>query len=132
MVEAAAARMRAMRIAGEVRKGDVFHLAEALGEPADIVACVRFCYYFDRAGRVQVLRALAAASRRYVLVQYKTLETSKGRSNAARAARQSRTPKYWCTDGEIRAELAEAGLKCLCIRPIGWASDFTFVLAKKI
>jgi len=128
MVEAAGRRLRALRIPGEVRKGDAFRLREVLGEPADLVASVRFCYYFDRPDRVRLLRALAAASRRYVLVQYKTLRTPKGRRNAV----GRRTPKYYCSDEEVRAELAEAGLGPRKIVPISWASDFTFVLAEKI
>lgn len=135
MVQAAGRALRERGIPGEVRKGDAFHLRQVLGEPVDLVASVRFCYYFDRAARVRLLQALAAASRRYVFVQYKTLQTGKGRRNAARAARRpadQRTPKYYCTDDEVRAEFAEAGLRCLRIEPIAWASDFTFVLAEKV
>jgi predicted TPR repeat methyltransferase len=135
MVEAARQRLGLLKVAGEVRKGDVFHLRQAIREPADLVASVRFCYYFDRTGRVQLLRSLAAASRRYVLVQYKTRQTVKGRQNAARTANRMnslRSPKHFCSDAEIREELAEAGLKCLLISPIGWFSDRTFVLAEKV
>jgi hypothetical protein len=131
MVEAARRRHGHLKMAGEVCKGDAFHLRQAIREPADVVASVRFCYYFDRAGRVQLLRSLAAASRRYVLVQYKTTETPKGRQKAARAS-QRRLPKQFCSNVEIREELAEAGLKGLCFSPIGWMSDRTFVLAEKV
>jgi hypothetical protein len=133
-VEAAGKYLRTLGMGGEVRKGDVFHLREAVGEPVDLVASVRFIYYFERPGRVQVLQSLAAASRRYVLVQYKTLETFKGRRNAAHMSKRTgdRCVKHYCSDDDIRAEFVEAGLRCLCISPISTGSDFTFVLGEKV
>lgn len=130
MVEAAGQTLRALGIPGEVRMGDAFHLRHVLDEPADMVASVRFCYYFERADRVRLLGALAAASRRYVLVQYRTLQTFKGRRDAAQLPAGQHTRKYYCTEDEIRAELAEAGLRCLRIAPISWASGFAFVLGE--
>jgi protein tyrosine phosphatase (PTP) superfamily phosphohydrolase (DUF442 family) len=133
MVEAAGRYLKMLGMGGEVRKGDVFHLRDALPEPVDIVASVRFIYYFERPDRLRALRSLAAASRRYVLVQYKTLETFKGRRNAAHMAKRTgpRCVKHYCSDDDIRAEFAEAGLRCLCISPISTGSDFTFVLGEK-
>jgi predicted TPR repeat methyltransferase len=134
MVAAAKQYHAAMKLAGSVRKGDVFTLRSSLDCPADLVASVRFAYYFQRPRRLDVLRALAAASRRWVLVQYKTSQTFKGRRNLARAARKSaagRAPKFFCTYDEIRAECAEAGLKCLAIERISIGSDRVFVLAER-
>jgi hypothetical protein len=134
MIAAATQRHAALRLAGEVRKGDVFALRSALGSPADVVASVRFAYYFDRPRRLDLLRALAAASRRWVLVQYKTSQTFKGRRNLASAAGKSgsgHAPKFFCTYDEIRAECVEAGLKCLAIERISIGSDRVFVLAEK-
>jgi hypothetical protein len=81
---------------------------------------------------VELLKALAAASRRYLLVQYKTLETFKGRFNVARATRKSRIqPHGFCTDEQIREELSAANLNCLLISKISYSSDRVFVLAEK-
>ena len=134
MVEAAGRHLRALGMDGRALKADVFHLLDSIGGPVDLVASVRFCYYFDRPGRVRLLSALSAASRRYVLVQYKTRQTYKGRRNVRRAARRTNHHlglKHWCTTDEILSELAEAHLRCLRIAPLGWASDFAFVLAER-
>jgi hypothetical protein len=134
MVTVATQRHAAMKLAGLVRKGDAFGLRSHLDSPADVVASVRFAYYFERPRRLDLLRALAAASRRWVLVQYKTSQTFKGRRNLARAPRKKeagRAPKFFCTYDEIRAECAEAGLKCLAIERISIGSDRVFVLAEK-
>jgi predicted TPR repeat methyltransferase len=134
MVAAAKQLHAAMRLPGYVRKGDAFALRSSLDAPADVVASVRFAYYFDRPQRVDLLRALAAASRRWVLVQYKTSQTFKGRQSLARESgksRPGRSTKFFCSDDEIRAECAEAGLKCLAISRINLGSDRVFVLAEK-
>ena len=134
MVAAARQLHASLGLAGDVRKGDAFALRSSLDSPADVVASVRFAYYFDRPRRLELLRALAAASRRWVLVQYKTSQTFKGRRSLAGEAgktRPGRSTKFFCTDDEIRAECAEAGLKCLAIERINLGSDRVFVLAEK-
>jgi predicted TPR repeat methyltransferase len=134
MVAAAKQLHAAMKLTGDVRKGDAFTLRSSLDAPVDVVASVRFIYYFDRPQRLELLRALASASRRWILVQYKTSQTFKGRRSLADEpgkSRPGRSTKYFCTDDEIRAECAEAGLKCLAIERINLGSDRLFVLAEK-
>jgi len=97
------------------------------------VTSVRFCYYFDRSGRIALLRSLAAASRRYVLVQYKTAETLRGQKTFSRTQGKKipYQPKQFCTYEEMRREIEEAGLKCMRIKLISQASDRVFILAEK-
>ena len=135
MVEAARTAHRELKLQGIVLAGDAFSLSEHLkgsGIP-DLVASVRFCYYFESAERIELLRSLARASRRYVLVQYKTMETMKGRNNLARSKRHKGTVrKYFSRHQDIRNEMREAGLDCLKIQPIGLASDRVFVLGERM
>ncbi|MBN1866144.1 glycosyltransferase family 39 protein [Candidatus Sumerlaeota bacterium] len=134
MVEAAREAHRSLGVEGAVAQGDAFHLADALDETPDLVACVRFAYYFDEAKRIDLLRSLAGASRRYVLVQYKSNETIKGQKNLIQSvARQRRAhrAKRFCSYSEIVHEVTRAGLVLLCIEPVGQMSDRVFVLAEK-
>jgi protein-S-isoprenylcysteine O-methyltransferase Ste14 len=132
MAQAAAQAHQALGIDGSVELGDVFDLAGSLDETPDLVASVRFLYYFHHEQRVRLLHALAAVTGRYVLVQYKTLGTYKGRRNFARRRRfKPHNAKHFCTNDEIRREIQEAGLSCLAIEPIGPFSDRVFVLAER-
>jgi len=126
MVAAAGKRIADLRAPGraiEARAEDL--VSVALPQP-DLVSSVRFLYYFDRESRLTLLRAFAAATRRFVLVQYKTSETWKGRRNALR----ERHGRAFCSRSEIEAELAAAGLHFLAFRPISQFSDRAFVLAE--
>lgn len=132
MVSAAASEHRRLGLQGTVQWGDVFLLREVLKDEPDLVASIRFAYYFDRERRIALLRSLAAASRRYVLVQYKTTETLKGHTIEMRTRVNWRRPaKHHCTFEQTAEEIREAGLTCLRIAPIGEFSDRVFVLAKK-
>lgn len=133
MVAAAMTALRRLGLAGQVRRGDAFNLAGLFGEcSADVVACVRFCYYFDADRRVRLLRALARAARGHVLVQYKTRQTPRGLWNWLRGRlRRGRTRKHHCTAAEIRDDARRAGLQLRRIQPIGPASDRVFVLLAK-
>ncbi|MFP4058759.1 MAG: methyltransferase domain-containing protein [Candidatus Brocadiia bacterium] len=132
MVEAARAEAHRLGLEGAVRQADAFQLPRQAGARPDVVACVRFAYYFPRSRRIELLRGLARASRRYVLVEYKTSETLKGRRNLARhSERKPYLAKHFCTYDEMRRELAEAGLRGLAIVPIGPFSDRAFVLAER-
>lgn len=120
-----------LELAGEIVHGDAFRIAEyAPCRQAQLIASVRFIYYFERPRRIELLRGLAAAGARYVLTQYKTRETWRGRRNLARR-RPTRGPydKEFVGAAEIRAELAEAGLEAVRIEPISRFSDRVYVLA---
>jgi hypothetical protein len=133
MFRAATDCHQVLRLRGSVLLGDAFQLPLCLAgrNAPDLVASVRFIYYFDRLQRIHLLQAMAQASARYVLVQYKTIHTPKGQRNAADAPtkRAAGFVKQFCTDEEIREEIQSAGLECLKIRPIGVYSDRVFVLA---
>jgi SAM-dependent methyltransferase len=127
--EAAVTAARA-RLAGHGRalRGDAFRLADVLGAPVDLVASIRFIYYFDAPGREALLRALAAASRRYVLVQYRTCESWRARRNARRGRGRGR---HALTRAAMDAELRASGLQPLRAATLGPLSDRVFVLAEK-
>ena len=132
MVEAAAREHRRLDLKGSVRRGDAFLLSDVMRETPDLVASVRFAYYFERIRRAGLLRSLAAVSRRYVLVQYKTTETLKGQIMEMRTRMKPRRPiKYFCSFQQTAEEVREAGLTCLRIVPIREFSDRVFVLAEK-
>lgn len=131
MVTAAGQWQHRNQVPWQVVQGDAFHLREASGSSADLVVCVRFCYYFDRPRRVELLRSLALASRRYVMVQYKTWTTFKGRVTSRRTRREHGLGgKQFCSLAEIAQEVREAGLVGLRIRLVGPFSDRVFVAAQ--
>jgi len=136
MVKAAENARRENHLSGSVRSGDAFDLGRGSCPTWDVVASVRFLYYFERERRIALLRSFAAASRRYVLVQYKTAETLKGRINQIRRERKNGADggeggKHFCSYDQITEEVAESGLTLLKIAPIGELSDRVFVLAEK-
>lgn len=137
MVEAAEKTHTEFGLAGSVGSGDAFQIADALPETPDLIACVRFAYYFEADRRVELLRSLAASTRRYVLVQYKTSETLKGQINRVRAQERRARPRKKHMNKELISysrivdELLEAGLAPLRIEPVGEFSDRVFVLAEK-
>ena len=134
MVEASREEHARLGLQGDAGPGDAFHLGEHLEEPVDVVASVRFIYYFDRARRVELLRSLASASRRWVLVQYKTNETLKGSQNQVRehsAGGRRSFLRHFGSRDEIFTEIREAGLIPVRFEPIGEFSDRAFVLARK-
>ena len=136
MVEAGRVALIENGLQGLVLRGDAFNIPAELCGIADAVVSIRFVYYFDRATRVALMQSLAAASRRYVLVQYKTTQTIKGAINTVRKTwRNLRcgcvSGKYFCSDREIRDELASAGLSVLNIVPISTFSDRVLVLGEK-
>jgi SAM-dependent methyltransferase len=87
MVGAAAATRAKLGIAGSDSVGDAFGF-EGSPPKADLVASVRFVYYFEPEKRIALMRSLGAAARKYVLIQYKTSATYKGSRNAAKLARK--------------------------------------------
>lgn len=130
MVEAATRLHAHLKLEGSVAEGDAFHLQDAVAETSDLVASVRFVYYFPSEQRVTLLRSLASASRRYVLAQFKSSETYRGRRNEARCRVENRG-KHHCPNSQMLQEIRDAGLNPLRIEPIGEFSDRVFVLAEK-
>lgn len=130
MADAAQRLHSEQKLKGTVAAGDAFHLEGALPETPDMVASVRFVYYFESPERVQLLRSLGAASRRYVLTQFKSNETHRGRRNDARV-RVEKRGKHHCSNAQMIHEIRQAGLTPLRIQPIGEFSDRVFVLAEK-
>ncbi|MBN1899703.1 methyltransferase domain-containing protein [Candidatus Sumerlaeota bacterium] len=137
MIEASRKLQETTGVPGTARMGDIFQLNKMLEEKPDLVASIRFLYYFNAEDRIKLLCALASASRRYVLVQYKTTETIKGQITLVRRISEEKKPQkthleqYAVSYNEILVELREAGLALLRIEPIGEFSDRVFVLAEK-
>lgn len=130
MVEAAYDKRSDMNIPGRILKADAFHLNEDVTEKPDLVVSIRFCYYFDRSTRIQLLRSFAQVSRKYVLVQYKTPTTIKGRITFFKSL-HSKNPKQFCANKDIISEIKEAGLIPLRLVLKGDSSDRAYVLAQK-
>lgn len=136
MVDAAQKRLLKMGLKGSVRRWDVFSTEDCVPVVADIVASVRFAYYFTRAKRIELLQTLSRHSSRYVLVQYKTNETLRGKrtlrlGHGKKGTRKEYLPKAFCTTREIIREFREAGLAPLRVAFISEFSDRLFVLAEK-
>ncbi len=134
MVRAASKMHKDLRLQGSVRQGDAFNLESHLPEEPDIVVSIRFMYYFNHERRIELLKSLAKASRRFVLVQYKTTETLKGQTSQIRKKIKQRADHlkiHHCSHDEIIEELREAGLIPLHIDPEGEFSDRVYVLAEK-
>ncbi len=119
-----------MNINGCVLNADAFHLSNAVTEKPDLVASIRFCHYFDKSARIQLLRSFAQASRKYVLVQYKTPATIRGWISFTKSLRSTH-PKYFNSNPDIIDEVKEAGLVPLRVILKGDTSDRVFVLAQK-
>lgn len=131
MVRAARDRHTLLGLDGAVRRADAFSVGEVLSEPPDLVACVRFLYYFQPGERLRLLRGLAKVTRRYLLLQYKTLETSRGRRHGIHEQRRG-GERHFHTNLDILEELDRAGLRCLRLQTVSAASDRAFVLAEPV
>ena len=128
MVEASRVRHQQLELGGEIIHHNAFEPSETV---VDLVASIRFVYYFEKEKRIELIRSLAEISNRYLLLQYKTVETRKGRKNANKPLNKNRAyAKYHCTNREIAEEIAEAGLTLLTIELISQSSDRVFVLAE--
>ena len=132
MVISAREELRKHKISGHVLYGDIFLLLEHLQERPDLVACVRFIYYFERSQRVKLLQTLALASNRYVLVQYRSMDTPRGKKVMDSKKKQG-IPilRHFCSLSEIEEEFEEAGLAVIRTVPISRLSDRVFVIANK-
>ncbi|MBL8899661.1 MAG: class I SAM-dependent methyltransferase [Planctomycetes bacterium] len=133
---AAAARSLSGGIgAGEVRVGDAFALPLAAGEHVDLVACLRFVYYFDAAARARLFDEFHRVSKRYLLVQFKDGGTLAERYRAARrrqrAERRVTKGKLACTRETLASELRAAGFRLLSIERVHPLTDRAYALAEK-
>jgi hypothetical protein len=126
-IPAARHQHQALNLDGEIIQGDAFYLEKSLEQKVDCVISVRFLYYFNKATRIELLQSLAKASNKYLLVQYKSLETYKGRKKH-QAALKKNSHKRFLSHEAMRQEVEEAGLKCLKVVPIGNLSDRVFVV----
>lgn len=135
MVAAARLLHNDLSLNGDVLKADAFNLHKSLNKKPDLIASVRFCYYFDKAQRIELLRSFAQATNNYLLLQYKTSSTLRGRKNLKNSLSDSYSKKDYakkfCSYESIADEVRQAGLACLRIVPKGDSSDRVFVLAQK-
>lgn len=133
MVGAASATRARLGIDGEDSKGDAFKFEDS-PPIADLVASVRFVYYFEPDQRIALFRSLSAAARRYVLAQYKTSSTYKGQRNDAKLRRKKgkKHSKHFASIEQVLSEVRAAGLAPLRIEPIGEFSDRAFLIAEKL
>ena len=132
MLEAAENELKNICYPGRTLLHDAFKFTNSDIEQPDMVACIRFLYYFDTDVRIRLLKSLAQFSKKYVLVQYKTSETLRGNRNARLKTLQwYLTAKQYITYQGIIDELEQAGLRCMRIIPKGDNSDRAFVLSKR-
>ena len=133
MADSASAHIKQHNLDGRVETADAFDL-DKFPDKVDLVASVRFLYYFDNEQRLDLLRSLRDFSKAYLLLQYKTTETWKGRRNAGRPSADTGSPfeKRFLSNDFIKQELQQAGLKILTIEPISRFSDRLFVAAQKV
>jgi SAM-dependent methyltransferase len=133
MVRAARRLCEALGPQNRAVRGDAFALKDVPGKASiDMVASVRFFYYFNRNRRIRLLQNMAGLSRKYLLVQYKTTETWKGGREVKKIEGMREIAKQYCSNEEIRDELTAAGLECIRIVPISQLSDRIFVSARKM
>jgi SAM-dependent methyltransferase len=126
MVDAARAELRRLGLdAEQARQGNALDLGRIVATRPQLVASVRFLYYFGRQERRALIEAFKAASSRYLLLQLRTRDTWKGR----RSSRQHPERAYH-TRAEVFAELEGAGLRVLAVRGLGWFSDRCFVMSE--
>jgi len=128
MVSAAREVLLEVGAQGRVVLGDVNELKRLVPDAPDLVASIRFAYYFDEHHRLDLLDILASVSRRYVLVQYKTGETWKGRRQISRGRNRDR---YVTSYRQMADEFRRARLRPLVIQAVGAFSDRVFVLGEK-
>lgn len=128
MIETAGKIFRHLNIEGRVMKCNAFALKDSLKEDeVDLIASVRFFYYFKKDKRIELLKTMAEVSRKYLLVQYKTSETREGKQKLKKVSH-----KQFCSNEEILEELKIARLDCIKIVPISPSpgSDRVFVMAR--
>jgi ubiquinone/menaquinone biosynthesis C-methylase UbiE len=128
MIEAAGKKFKQSNLEGRVIKCNAFDLRDSLQEnEVELIASIRFFYYFKRDKRIELLKTMAEVSRKYLLVQYKTWETRKGRLNQKIIGAY----KQFCSIEEILEELKVARLDCITILPTSPSgTDRVFVMAR--
>lgn len=118
---------------GYVIHGDIVTLPEVLRETPELVASVRFIYYFEKNRRIDFLRGFARTSNRYVLVQYKTWQTLRAGMNSVWKNGLLKRPlsKSFLSFRQIEEELRMAGLMNIRLVPISQFSDRVFAIGEK-
>jgi hypothetical protein len=112
MIGAAGNMLKHLNLEGRVIECNAFTLANCLKEDeVDLIASVRFFYYFEKNKRIELLQTMGYLSRKYLLVQYKILETRKGRLNLKKGGPNNQL----CSMEEILEELKVARLDCIKI-----------------
>jgi cyclopropane fatty-acyl-phospholipid synthase-like methyltransferase len=129
MTEAAGNVFKRLNLEGRIMKCNAFTLKNSLKEDeVDLIASVRFFYYFKRDERIELLKTMGEVSRKYLLVQYKTMETKKGKQRFKEVSSSNHpSPIQLCSSEEILEELRLASLDCIKIVPISQASERVFV-----
>jgi ubiquinone/menaquinone biosynthesis C-methylase UbiE len=129
MIDAADKMSKHLNLEGSVIKCNAFALKDSLQESeVDLIASIRFFYYFKKDKRIELLKTMAEVTRKYVLVQYRTLATRKGRLNQ----KQADSNRQFCSIEEILEELKVARLDCIKVFRISPSprSDRVFVTAR--
>jgi len=128
MIEAADKKFKHLNLEGRVIRCNAFAIEDFLQEnEVDLIASIRFFYYFKKDERIELLKTMAEVSRKYLLVQYKTWETRKGRLNQKIVG----SYKQFCSIEEILEELKAARLDCIKISPTAPSgTDRVFVMAR--
>ena len=112
MIEGALDKFKHLNLEGRIIKCNAFTLENCLKEgEVDLIASVRFFYYFEKNKRIELLQTMGYLSRKYLLVQYKILETRKGRLNLKKGGPNNQL----CSMEEILEELKVARLDCIKI-----------------
>ena len=102
----------------------------------DLVVCMRFLYYFDSGARRALIREMARLTRRWLIVQYRIVETVPAFlwSLRYRAGITGRDRSRKCLPvREIRREVEEAApLQVVRVRPVSvWFSDRAYILCAR-
>jgi hypothetical protein len=102
----------------------------------DLVLCMRFLYYFDRAERVLLIREMTGLSRKWLVLQVRLRSTVpaflwKLRHRMGMTARDR--SRRCLTVTEARREVEEAsGFRVVRVRPVSlWFSDRAYVLCAR-
>ncbi len=128
MIMEADKKFKQLNLEGRLIKCNAFDIEDFLQKnEVDLIASIRFFYYYKKDKRIELVKRMAEVSRKYVLVQYKTWETRKGRLNQKIVG----SYKQFCSIEEIVEELKDAGLDCIKISPTAPSgTDRVFVMAR--
>lgn len=134
MLDVAKARLRSAG-AGDVifLNVDIYRVDQSLGH-FDCVTAFRLFQHLTTDERARALRAMAQASRRFVLVNVMYTSMYYGALRKVRRALGRYTTRYTSTANEIEAEVAHAGLRVVAsvLTQRGFNGNRVLLLEKKI